>query len=96
MEFCDTMVKIFEAMEANNVSLIDNERFLNFASITPNPTTMPDKPPLASAPLPDTVKDAFLTENGARAFATLNELRRALRILFDYRAARGLELFAEY
>ena len=56
---------------------------------------MPDKPLLEDAPLPEEVKEAFLSENGANAFKSLNDLREALRILFDYRGRRGLESVAE-
>lgn len=98
-EFCDIMVEIFEAMKANNVQLVDNLKFLEFAANTPNPISQLAAPDDTVSPenLPDDVKNAFLSEAGASAFTTVKDLRKALVVLFNYRTdVRNLEIVAVF
>ena len=91
------MIQILESMEANNVQLVDNIEFLNWAQVTPNPNTFPGdfhRSIPRHKELPFTVKTAFLTEHGASPFESVEELKDALLVLFGYRADRLLEVIA--
>ena len=46
---------MFDAMVDNDVSLIDNLAFLEWATTTPNTITMPDDPPISVMTIPDYV-----------------------------------------
>ena len=88
------MLHILENMEAFNVQLVNNLEFLTWATTTPNPFTFPDQPPLPAQELPDDIKDAFLTANGASPFETVEDLKKALKVLFNYRVGEFLEIIA--
>ena len=79
-------------MNDNDVNLVDNHDFLNYASVTPNPVTFEGAPPLPTPiNLTDDVKMAFLTEYGASPFETVEDLKAALATLFRFRSINNLE-----
>ena len=55
------MIQIFESMEANNVQLVNNFEFLNWAQVTRNPGASSRLRPIESEELPASVRNAFLT-----------------------------------
>ena len=86
-------------MDSNDVRLVNNLDFLEWASVTPNPVTfrnVEDKRTLRREELPDDVKNAFLTDYGAQPFDNVEDLKKALKVLFYYRWRRGLEVIAVY
>ena len=87
---------ILEAMSDNNVQLVNNEGFLDYAAVTPNPVGFPGMPPIPPEPLTAAVKGAFLTEGGATPLDNVEDLKGALRILWRYRADLWLEAEAVF
>ena len=87
------MIQILESMDANDVQLINNLDFLNWAAVTPYDE---NERPLRREELPDNVKKAFLTDYGAQPLDNVENLKKALKVLFYYRVSRGLEVIAVY
>ena len=85
-EVCDWMVQMLDLMEEGGVSLFDNKDFLSFASVTPSgPDFGIERPSGMQVTLPDNVREAFLSEEGAEPFDSPEVLEDALQELFDFR-----------
>ena len=67
----------------------DHSLFLDYMSVTPNPTTFPDAPSLSEVLLPNDLVEAF-----SGPFNNIEALQDALKILFDFRLSLGLEIAA--
>ena len=90
------MQQILGNLKANEAELVDNLHFIDFMNTVPNVMKFPDSPAIKASPLTDDVKQVFLSSYGATHFKTVDSLKNALDILFEYRLTRGLEVAAVF
>ena len=90
------MQSILGNLKKNETELVDNQDFIDFMNTVPNVIKFPERPAIKPESLTDAVKEVFLSEHGATAFKTVDSLKNALDVLFDYRLSRNLEVAAVF